>query len=160
MAVYVQIPENPNCREMDGQVFQCRTAARIVTQVRMGDDGSDEWCAITGIDEAGHPCAATACIIEDSGEGECYLVVGGGWGLRFNGTATWARHVGRPSKDLGSSGAGAGFLILGPATAAAICELASNPSATVTNGSGTAVRPQYQILTGATCTFRRGGSVC
>jgi len=111
MAVYVQIPENPNCRTMDGQVFQCRSAARIVTQVRMGDDGSEEWCAVTGIDESGNTCAATACIIEDSGEGECYLVVGGGWGLRFkrSATAAWAledtEQWGEPFLILGGDGA-------------------------------------------------------
>jgi hypothetical protein len=111
MAVYVQIPENPNCRTMDGQVFQCRSAARIVTQVRLGDGGNDEWCAVTGIDESGNTCAATACIIEDSGEGECYLVVGGGWGLRFKRSATagWAledqEQWGEPFLILGGDGA-------------------------------------------------------
>ena len=111
MAVYVQIPENPNCRTMDGQVFQCRSAARIVTQVRLGDGGNDEWCAVTGIDESGNTCAATACIIEDSGEGECYLVVGGGWGLRFkrSATAAWAledtEQWGEPFLILGGDGA-------------------------------------------------------
>jgi hypothetical protein len=111
MAVYVQIPENPNCRTMDGQVFQCRSASRIVTQVRLGDGGNDEWCAVTGIDESGNTCAATACIIEDSGEGECYLVVGGGWGLRFKRSATagWAledqEQWGEPFLILGGDGA-------------------------------------------------------
>ena len=111
MAVYIQIPENPNCRAMDGQVFQCRSAARTVTQVRMGDDGSDEWFAITGIDERGQDCAATACIIEDSGEGECYLIVGGGWGLRFkrSATAAWSledsAQWGEPFLILGGDGA-------------------------------------------------------
>jgi hypothetical protein len=92
MAVYIQIPENPNCRELDGQVFQCRTPARGVTQVRVEKDGGEVWCDIAGIDEMGNPCAATACIIEDSGEGECYLVVGGEWGLRLRreGSVAWA----------------------------------------------------------------------
>lgn len=54
------------------------------------EDG-EVWCDLTGIDEAGKPCAATACIIEDSGEGECYLVTGGEWGLRLKraGEAGW-----------------------------------------------------------------------
>jgi hypothetical protein len=112
VAVYVEIPENPNCRAMDGQVFQCRAPARMVTQVRMGDDGSEEWCAITGIDETGDLCAATACIIEDSGEGACYLVVGGAWGLRFkrnSATAAWSLEDpdqwGEPFLILGGDGA-------------------------------------------------------
>lgn len=93
MAVYIQIPENPNCAELDGQIFQCRTAARRVTRVRVEKDCNEVWCDITGIDEAGRPCPATACIIEDSGEGECYLVVGGEWGLRLKqrtSGAAWA----------------------------------------------------------------------
>ena len=103
MAVYIQIAENPNCREVDGQVFQCRTPARTVTRVRTEND---EWSDITGIDETGNPCAATACIIEDSGEGECYLVVGGAWGLRLRrNSAEWAL------EDEGQWGEA--FLILG-----------------------------------------------
>lgn len=82
MAVYIQIPENPNCGALDGQVFQCRSAARPVSRVRVERDGGEVWCDIAGIDGAGDACAATACIIEDSGEGECYLIVGGEWGLR------------------------------------------------------------------------------
>lgn len=84
MPVFLQILENPNCEPMDGQVFQCRTAPRIVTHVLYEVEGRMEWCAITGIDEQGRPCPATACIVEDSGEGACYLIVGGDWGLRMN----------------------------------------------------------------------------
>ena len=83
MPVLVQIPENPNCPAVDGQVFQCRTGARPVTHVRWERNGQEEWCSITGLDEGGKLCAAAACIIEDSGEGLCYLVTGGMWGLRF-----------------------------------------------------------------------------
>jgi hypothetical protein len=83
MPVFVQIPENPNCESMDGQVFQCRTPARVVTHVFCECGGGMEWCPITGINEEGAPCAATACMVEDSGEGTCYLVVGGDWGLRL-----------------------------------------------------------------------------
>jgi hypothetical protein len=83
MPVYLQIPENPNCEAMDGQVFQCRTAPRIVTHVFCEWRGGMGWRPITGIAEEGTPCAATACIVEDSGEGACYLVVGGEWGLRL-----------------------------------------------------------------------------
>lgn len=31
MPVLLQIPENPNCEPLDGQVFQCRGASREVT---------------------------------------------------------------------------------------------------------------------------------
>jgi hypothetical protein len=103
MPVFVQIPENPNCPAVDGQIFQCRTPARAVTQVRVE---GDEWCEITGIDEAGKLCPATACLIEDSGDGECYLVVGGGWGLRLK------RNSGEWAMDDGAQW-GEAFLILG-----------------------------------------------
>jgi hypothetical protein len=83
MPVLLQIPENPNCDAMDAQVFQCRSAARTVTHVLCERPGGSEWCAVTGIDEGGAPCPATACMVEDSGDGACYLVIGGEWGLRL-----------------------------------------------------------------------------
>jgi hypothetical protein len=82
MPVLVQIPENPNCDALDAQVFQCRSASRTVTHVLCEYQSAMEWCPITGLNENGAPCDATACLIEDSGEGACYLVVGGEWGLR------------------------------------------------------------------------------
>jgi hypothetical protein len=83
MPVLLQIPENPNCDAMDAQVFQCRSAARVVTQVLCELSGAMEWCPVTGVDESGAPCPATACLVEDSGDGACYLVIGGEWGLRL-----------------------------------------------------------------------------
>ncbi len=82
----------------------------------MGDYGSEEWCDVTGIDESGHACAATACLIEDSGEGECYLVVGGGWGLRFRRNSEgWsfedAGQWGEPFLILGGDGADLQFQV-------------------------------------------------
>ena len=68
---------------MDAQVFQCRTPSRAVTHILHEHAGSMEWCPITGIDDGGAPCRATACLVEDSGDGACYLVVGGDWGLRL-----------------------------------------------------------------------------
>jgi hypothetical protein len=82
MPVLVQISENPNCEALDAQVFQCQSAARVVTHLLTNHQGMTDWCPITGLDEDGVPCDATACLIEDSGEGACYLVVGGEWGLR------------------------------------------------------------------------------
>ena len=80
MPVLIQIPENPNCDPVDGLVFQCRTQARRVTQV-LWEDG--EWCSVAGIAEGGTEIPAMACLVEDSGDGMCYLVVGGDWGLRL-----------------------------------------------------------------------------
>lgn len=83
MPVLLQIPENPNCDSMDAQVFQCRSAGRAVTHILCERSGAAAWCAVTGIDDGGAPCPATACLVDDSGDGACYLVVGGQWGLRL-----------------------------------------------------------------------------
>jgi hypothetical protein len=83
MPVLLQIPENPNCEAMDAQVFQCRSASRTVTHVLCDRPAGMEWCAVTGIGDGGVTCPATACIVEDSGDGACYLVIGGEWGLRL-----------------------------------------------------------------------------
>jgi hypothetical protein len=83
MPVLLQIPENPNCDAMDAQVFQCRSAARAVTHVLCERPGGMEWCTVTGVGDDGTLCAATACLVEDSGDGACYLVIGGEWGLRL-----------------------------------------------------------------------------
>src|SRR6185295_14355049 len=82
MPVFVQIPENPNCDAVEGQIFECRAKPRIVTHVTWERHGENHWCPLTGLDEDGKPCDAVACIVEDSGEGACYLVTGGAWGLR------------------------------------------------------------------------------
>ena len=87
MPVLLQIPENPNCEPMDAEVFQCRSAARVVTHILCERPGGMEWCPITGIDDAGAPCPATACLVEDSGDGACYLLIGGEWGLRLRPAA-------------------------------------------------------------------------
>ena len=83
MPVLLQIPENPNCEQVDGQVFACRTPPRVVTHVRNRRGGPNGWCSVTGVDPGGELCPATACEVDDSGDGTCYLVMGGAWGLRF-----------------------------------------------------------------------------
>jgi|SRR5450432_3196912 hypothetical protein len=121
MPVLLQIPENPNCEPLDGQVFQCRTPPRAVAHVLREYDGGMAWCPITGVNEEGAPCAATACIVEDSGDGACYLVVGGGWGLRLkppNATDAWdlanLKQWGLPYLLLGGDGADLRFVEPGP----------------------------------------------
>jgi hypothetical protein len=92
MPVLLQIPENPNCDAMDAQVFQCRSASRPVGELLCERAGALEWCPVSGIDEGGVVCPATACLVEDSGDGACFLVVGGEWGLRLrpaNSPAAW-----------------------------------------------------------------------
>jgi hypothetical protein len=83
MPVLIQIPENPNCDAVDGLVFQCRSGSRTVTHVLSERGGAPEWCLVTGLEDGFVPTPATACLVEDSGDGMCYLVVGGEWGLRL-----------------------------------------------------------------------------
>ena len=82
-AIFIQIDDNPNCEAMDGLVFQPKAPPREVKRVRVMRDGAAVWCDITGLDERGEPCAATASPIDDSGDGNCYLVTGGAWGLKL-----------------------------------------------------------------------------
>ena len=81
--VFISIENNPNCPPLAGQVFQPRTPPRPITHIRRERHGLAAWCAITGLDEDFHATPAMACLIEDSGEGSCYLVFGGTWGLRL-----------------------------------------------------------------------------
>lgn len=83
MPVLLQIPENPNCEPMESQVFQCRTPMRVVTHVSCQRNGAVLLCPVIGIEDGGTTCPATACLVDDSGDGACYLVIGGEWGLRL-----------------------------------------------------------------------------
>jgi hypothetical protein len=80
---FIQIDENPNCEAIAGLVFQPRTDFRAVSHVRLEHDGPAAWYEVTGLGERGRPSPALAAVIDDSGEGSGYLVVGGSWGLRF-----------------------------------------------------------------------------
>ena len=74
-------------------MFQCQSATRIVTHVRREWQSVSDWRPITGLEEGWEPRPATACLVEDSGEGMCYLIVGGDWGLRLRrqeGAGPWA----------------------------------------------------------------------
>jgi hypothetical protein len=82
-AIFIQIDENPNCSSMDGLVFQPKAPAREVRRVRVSRGGVTEWCEIAGLTEEGAPCPALASPIDDSGDGACYLISGGPWGLRL-----------------------------------------------------------------------------
>lgn len=91
-AVLIQIDENPNCEPWAGQVFQPLTAPRAVSHVRCDRGGHTVWCAITGIDADGQPTPAMAGLVQDSGDGSCYLVFGDEWGLRLqseSGSGAW-----------------------------------------------------------------------
>jgi hypothetical protein len=89
-SVYIQIDQNPNCDALDGQVFQPRSKPQEITEVIMLSEAGPQWCQVTGVAEGGATCPALACLIDDSGDGACYLIYGGAWGLRFKrGSAAW-----------------------------------------------------------------------
>jgi hypothetical protein len=83
--LFIQIDENPNCPAMDGLVFQPKAPAREVKRVRVSHEGATVWCDIAGVDDQGVQRPAIASLIDDSGDGACYLVSGGAWGLKL----TW-----------------------------------------------------------------------
>lgn len=81
--LFIQIDENPNCAAMDGLVFQPKAPPREVKRVRISRAGEPVWCEIAALDEGGAARPATASLIDDSGDGNCYLVSGGAWGLKL-----------------------------------------------------------------------------
>jgi hypothetical protein len=89
--VLIQIDENPNCDPWDGQVFQPRTQPKPIIQVRCERDGNTVWCDITGLDDGEQLRPAMACIVDDSGDGACYLIFGGDWGLRLEDGSNGAK---------------------------------------------------------------------
>src|SRR5579862_52776 len=87
-SVFIQIDDNPNCAAMDGQVFQPRSEPRAVAGIRVWRGGEERWCAIAGVGPDAETSAASAYLVDDSGDGACYLVTGGAWGLRLRDNAT------------------------------------------------------------------------
>src|ERR1700690_2877655 len=81
--MFLRFEENPNTGFVDDRVFQERSEPRAVTHVLRRRGGQEVWCAVTGLAAKGVPVPAFARKVEDSGEGICYLVYGGPWGLRL-----------------------------------------------------------------------------
>ncbi len=86
--MFLKFEENPNLGFVDDRVFQERSDPKIVTHILRERNGQEVWCPIVGLTEKGERIPAQACKVEDSGEGTCYLVYGGLWGLRFIDPAT------------------------------------------------------------------------
>ena len=78
------VDENPNCEMPDPRVIQERGDPRPISHVLRPRDGQEVWCSITAWDSTGAAGPALARKVDDSGEGTCYLVYGGRWGLRLN----------------------------------------------------------------------------
>src|SRR5579864_2364839 len=81
--MFLRFEENPNTGFVDDRVFQERSEPKAVVQVLRKRRGADVWCPVTGLGTKGEPVPALARKVEDSGEGICYLVYGGIWGLRL-----------------------------------------------------------------------------
>jgi hypothetical protein len=85
--VFLRFEENPNCGFADDRVFQERSEPRPVSHILRVRNGVETWCPVIGIEKENLPQAALARKVEDSGEGICYLVYGGLWGLRLKDPA-------------------------------------------------------------------------
>jgi len=85
--MFLRFEENDNTGFVDDRVFQERSEPRPVLEVLRVRQGKEVWCTITGLDHQGKPVPAQARKVEDSGEGMCYLVYGGAWGLRLKDPA-------------------------------------------------------------------------
>jgi hypothetical protein len=85
--MFLRFDENPNTGFVDDRVFQERTEARQVSHVLRRRAGQEVWCPVTGLEDGGRPVPALARKVEDSGEGMCYLVYGGRWGMRLKDPA-------------------------------------------------------------------------
>src|SRR4051794_34908458 len=85
--MYLSIDENMNCELADGRVFQERGEPRLISHVLRPRQGQEVWCPIIALSDTGGSSAALARKVDDSGEGSCYLVYGGRWGLRLKDPA-------------------------------------------------------------------------
>lgn len=83
MDLFLTIDPNPNCDAVDGMLYHALAAPCVVRRIRVTREREDRWCWVTGVEPGGHWTAAQAHKIADSGSGVAYLIVGGGWGLRF-----------------------------------------------------------------------------
>ncbi len=81
--MFVRFEENPNCGFVDDRVWTERSAPLPVSHVLRLREGREVWCPLVGLDEKAGTQPALARKVEDSGEGMCYLVTGGLWGLRL-----------------------------------------------------------------------------
>ena|SRR6185295_6341910 len=87
LTLRLSIDENPNCEMADPRVFQERSEPQPVSAVLRQRGDKDVWCPIISWDEQGPGGPAWARKVDDSGDGTCYLVYGGRWGLRLKDPA-------------------------------------------------------------------------
>jgi hypothetical protein len=83
---YVDVESNPNSPMSASQVFHNIDTPMRVLQVRIFEgEPEGQLCAITGWSskDGGSPVDAHVVRIEDSSQGEAFLIYGGDWGLRL-----------------------------------------------------------------------------
>jgi len=83
LTIRLSVDENPNCELFDTRIFNEHEQPRAITHVIRQQNGRDVWCPIVAWDDSGAAGAAQARKVDDSGDGTCYLVSGGRWGLRL-----------------------------------------------------------------------------
>jgi len=88
--MFLRFEENPNIGFVDDRVFKEQSESRVVTHVLRTRNEKELWCPVTGLNEKGEKVPAMACRVQDSGEGTCYLVYGGLWGVRLEDPVTHA----------------------------------------------------------------------
>ena len=83
MTISLSVEENPNCESLEPRVFQERTAPRTVAEVLRTRGEKECWCPVVAVEAGGQTGPALARKVDDSGDGTCYLVYGGRWGIRL-----------------------------------------------------------------------------
>lgn len=86
--MFLRFEDNSNIEFCEDRVFQERSEPRVVLQVLRRRSGKDIWCGVRGMYGEGDFRPAQVRKVDDSGDGTCYLVYGGPWGLRLNDGAT------------------------------------------------------------------------
>lgn len=83
---YVDVESNPNSPMSANQVFRNMDTPFRIAQVRIYEgEPEGQLCAITGWSskDGGTPVDSYAVRIEDSSQGEAFLIYGGDWGIRL-----------------------------------------------------------------------------
>ena len=78
----IDVEDNPNCDGCGVMRFAAQSLPRRMTHLWLEEDGKQLHYAVTGWGPDG-PAPARARRVMDSGDGTCWLVEGGDWGLRL-----------------------------------------------------------------------------
>jgi hypothetical protein len=79
----INIDDNPNCDGVGQMIFNEIEPPKPIEAIMTTGSQGDIKCRIVGVESDGRFVQAYARKINDSGEGTCYLIYGGGWGIRM-----------------------------------------------------------------------------